>query len=399
MENQIYSNIRVLELTNEIGMYCGKLLAETGMEVIKIEPLDGDPSRRWPPFVNNIPDKEHSIFWLYHNTGKKSITINLNSEEGRHQFCKLAQESDVILESLPVGQMEEWGFDYTSLVKTNERLIMCSITPFGQTGPYRNWKASSDMLPFALGGNMYEIGIPGMNYAPLNFGRNLCNNAACMYAATAILAALREQKKSGKGCYIDMSVSEAAALWRCEAMANTQRFPSMLDRQKNGSKGPFPPTGLFRCKDGSVYISGMAQWSILVDWCIECGIDVGEFSDSKYRIDKNDNPDITAHENEINSLLAELCSRYTRAEICAEGKARHVPIEPMNTPEDIFNDTQFGEREYFVNVRHEKAGETLYPGAPVKFTKTPLKVDVPAPELGSSNKLLFEWFMCEHDDE
>jgi crotonobetainyl-CoA:carnitine CoA-transferase CaiB-like acyl-CoA transferase len=383
MGKGIYEGVRVLELSDEKGMYCGKLLAEVGMEVIKIEPPQGDAMRLTAPFVNGEEDKEKSIFWLYHNTGKKSVTLDLETEGGRDTFRKLAKDADIIIETFTPGKMKEYGISYEELKEINPKLIMCSITAFGQDGPYAQWNSSSDMIPFAIAGNMYEAGLPGMKNEPLTLGRNICYNATGLYAAVGILAQLRQVQKTGEGCHIDAAAVETAGLWKNEAMANPQRFPYLIDRHKAGSNGPFPPSGLFKCKDGGVYLVGMALWGPLSDWCKEVGMDIGQFDEEKYKIPNNDNPDIIAHADEIIGLVNELCSHYTKDELYQEGLKRRIPIVPMNSPEEVCNDVHYAEREYFVEVDHPVAGKAMYPGAPAKLSRTPFTVNEPAPLLGA----------------
>lgn len=386
MESKIYEGVRVLEISDEKGMYCGKLLAQVGMEVIKIEPPQGDAMRLFAPFAGGVEDKEKSIFWLYHNTGKKSVVLDLETEEGQQMFKKLAKTADVIIETLAPGQMASYGLDYETLKQENPKLIMCSITAFGQDGPYAKWKASSDMIPFAIAGNMYEAGIPGMQNKPLTLGRNICNNSTSLYAAVAILGILRQVNKTGKGCYIDAAAVETAGLWKNEALANPQRFPYIADRRKSGSEGPFPPSGLYKCKDGGVYLVGMALWGVISEWCKEIGMDIGIFDEDKYKIPSNSNPDVIAHQDEINALVRELCSHYTKEELYQEGLKRHIPIVPMNSPKEVCEDIHYSEREYFVRVEHPAAGAALYPGAPVKLTRTPLRTGDAAPLLGADTE-------------
>jgi len=383
LKNKIYEGVRVLEISDEKGMYCGRLLAETGMEVIKIEQPGGDAMRMAAPFAGGDADREKSIFWLYHNAGKKSVILDFKTAEGIDQFRKLAKTADVIIETLKPGEMEAYGLSYEALSGENPKLIMCSITAFGQDGPYAQWSAASDMIPFALAGNMYEAGVPGMNNAPLALGRNICYNATSLYAAVAVLGYLRQAKQTGRGCHIDAAAVEVAGLWKNESLANPQRFPYLPIRRKAGSNGPFPPSGLFKCKDGGVYLVGMALWGPLSDWCKEAGIDIGQFDEPQYKVPNNDNPDIIAHSEEIIALVEELCGHYTKDELFREGLKRRIPIVPMNSPEEVCSDEHYRERDFFTEVVHPVAGAAMYPGAPAKLSRTPFVVDAPAPVLGA----------------
>lgn len=385
MKNTIYEGLRVLDLSDEKGMYCGKLLAEVGMEVIKVESTEGDRARRYPPFAGGKEDPECGIFWLYHNAGKKAVTLDLETEQGRAGFKKLAATADVILETFEPGRMAAWGLGYDELKKDNADLIMLSITPFGQTGPYRDWKASSDLIPYAMAGPMFETGLPGAENEPLYTGRNLLSNAACIYGATAVLAALRGKRRNGTGAYFDLALVECCAVWRNAGLAYAQIPPSYRLLQKSGSEGPFPPDSFYRCKDGGVYFVGMSLWGVISDWMKEIGMEIGQLDEPQYKVAMNQNPDLIAHQDEARTLVAELCMHYTKDELYQEGIKRHIPICPMNSPAEISQEPQYVEREFFVEIDHPVAGKSRYPGAPAKLTGSPLEADKPAPLLGQDN--------------
>ena len=148
------SPYRVLDLTDEKGFLCGRIFAEQGADVVKIEPPEGDPARKVGPFYQNIPDPEKSLFWFAYNAGKRGITLNINSQEGQDIIKRLVKTADFLVESFTPGYMEGLGLGYRELEKINPRLIMASITPFGQTGPYAHWKGP-DIVPWAMGGYMW----------------------------------------------------------------------------------------------------------------------------------------------------------------------------------------------------------------------------------------------------
>jgi crotonobetainyl-CoA:carnitine CoA-transferase CaiB-like acyl-CoA transferase len=151
------AGLRILELANETGQFCGKLLGDLGADVVKIEPPGGEPSRRIGPFLDDIPHPERSLSFWYYNTSKRGITLNVETAAGRRIFERLAATSDVILETFRPGFLASLGLDYESLRKQNARLVMCALTPFGQTGPWRDY-ASSDLLHMAAGGEMASSG-------------------------------------------------------------------------------------------------------------------------------------------------------------------------------------------------------------------------------------------------
>jgi crotonobetainyl-CoA:carnitine CoA-transferase CaiB-like acyl-CoA transferase len=208
------SGLRVLELADEKGQFCGKLLGDLGADVVKIEPPGGEPNRHIGPFLDDVPHPERSLSFWYYNTSKRGIILNLEAADGRQLFLRLATTADVVLESYPPGFIASLGLDYASLDQQNPRLILCSLTPFGQTGPWRDY-LTSDLLHMAAGGEMASCGYDGAdvpNGPPVAPGGGNAWHMGCHYACIAIMAALVERTLSGQGQYIDTSIHEACAL-------------------------------------------------------------------------------------------------------------------------------------------------------------------------------------------
>ena len=216
------AGLRMLELADEKGQFCGKLFGDLGADVVKIEPPGGEPSRRVGPFLDDIPDPERSLSFWYYNTSKRGITLNLETADGRRLFQRLAATSDVILETFRPGFLTPLGLDYESLSKQNSPLIMCSLTPFGQTGPWRDY-LSSDLLHMAAGGEMASSGydeadVP--NAPPIAPGGGNAWHMGGHFGYMAIMAALVYRTVTGQGQYIDASIHEACALTTEAAIAN-----------------------------------------------------------------------------------------------------------------------------------------------------------------------------------
>ena len=220
-ETALLPPYRILDLTNEEGTLCTKLLADLGADVVKIEPPSGDKTRAKGPFSGDDPHLEKSLYFLYYNTNKRSITLNLSHQEGRAIFKDLIEKADVLVETFPPGYLDKLGLGYDNLSSLNPRLVMVSITPFGQTGPWSGYK-SSDLIVMAASGYMQVTG--EHDEPPDRPGDEQSHFAPCLYAATGILAALFwRDSASGKGHYFDVSMKDActsfymdqhpAALW------------------------------------------------------------------------------------------------------------------------------------------------------------------------------------------
>ena len=197
---------RVLELADERGVYCGKLLADMGADVIKIEKPGGDATRNIPPFWEDRPHPDRSLFFLYTNTSKRGVTLDITRVEGKGLFRRLAETADMVLETFPPGFLEDLGLGYRDLRELNSRLVLTSITDFGQTGPYRSFN-SSEIVAAALGGSMYVTG-EGED-PPVKLAGSQAHMMASTYAAVSSMIALYSSSISGKGQHVDISVEEA----------------------------------------------------------------------------------------------------------------------------------------------------------------------------------------------
>jgi benzylsuccinate CoA-transferase BbsE subunit len=285
------AGVRVLELADEKGQFCGKLLADLGADVVKIEPLGGEPSRHVGPFLDDIPHPERSLSFWYYNTSKRGITLNLGTSDGRRLFGLLAASSDIILETFRPGFLASLGLDYESLRNQNARLIMCALTPFGQTGPWRDY-LSSDLLHMAAGGEMASSGydeadVP--NAPPIAPGGGNAWHMGCHFAYMAIMAALVYRSVAGQGQYIDASIHEACALTTEAAIANYVYRGEVLRRQtgRHHARTPTPRTQ-FRAKDGT-YVCALVAGRLnpryvreLADLLDSYGM-AGDLKDTKYR--------------------------------------------------------------------------------------------------------------------
>ena len=379
MPKRALEGIKVLELCHDVsGSYCTKLLADLGAEVVKIEmPGRGGAARNLPPFLHDIPDPEASGLFLYINTNKLGITLNVATATGRDIFLELVKQADVLVEDNPPQRMKEQGLDYESLKEINPRLIMTSITPFGQTGPYRDCRAYP-LNVFHSGGEGYLTpgGVENIGRPPLKVGGFLVEYDSGLSAAIAILAALYWRRKSRVGQYIDISKQESLMALNRLDMVRSANEGEVITRAKQG----VPYGGALPCKDGyTVFITWESvQWDRLVafmgdpEWAKD-----DKFGDYAGRY---------KHGELINALLTEWLVNHTKEELYHKGQAAGVPFAMIYTSKDLVDSEHLKERGFFAEIDHPRTGKVKYPSAPYKFSETPWQVTRPAPLLGEHNE-------------
>ncbi len=390
------SGYRVLDLTDDKGYYCSKILAELGADVIKIEPPGGDPSRSIGPFYKDTPDPENSLYWWAYNTSKRGITLNIESTQGKDIFRRLVKTADVVVESYPPGYMDGLDLGYTALSEVNPGIVVTSITPFGQTGPYRDWKGP-DLVGWALGGQAFTTGDEDRPPCRISFPQAYLH--ASNHAASGTLAALYYREISEEGQHVDVSMQEAV-VW---TLMNVIQFWDMMKFSmfRGGSKrrmgGPVARV-LFPCKDGyvSFLIGGGQLASIsmppIIRWMAEEDM-LGAFEDKKDWEPKDwsekvDFWSMTQEELDVQEdSLIRFFANKTKAEIYEEALRRRIILYPASTTEDLADNTQLREREFYVGVEHPELDETVtYVGAPYKMTETPWSISRRAPLIGEHNE-------------
>jgi len=388
MAGKALQGVKVIELAKLVaGPYCAKLLADLGAEVVKIEePLVGDEARKRGPFLNDVPHPERSGLFLYLNTNKLGITLNIKTETGRQIFKQLADWADILIEDNPPGVMAGLGLDYEKLRMTNPRLIMASITPFGQTGPYRDYKAYP-LNTFHAGGEPFMmLQMSSTPDRPPVKGPGLIGEYDCgLSAAAAILCALYARGMTGSGQYIDISKQESAiALERLENVFYANRKKKETEAMITAAaQGAGMVGGLMRCKDGYVVLAAMQenQWQGLLDlmgnpaWA----------QDEKFQGEYNR----SLNAREATSLVQQWMSDRTMEEVFRGGQARGVPVGAVNSPQDLVNSPQLRFRGFFVEIEHPETGRIEYPGTPYHFSQTPWAVERPAPLLGQHNEEIY----------
>jgi crotonobetainyl-CoA:carnitine CoA-transferase CaiB-like acyl-CoA transferase len=383
MVERALDGVKVIEYASFVaGPYCAKLLADLGAEVIKIEPPGiGDEARARGPFLHDIPHPDLSGLFLYLNGNKLGVTLNLDSATGRAIFKRLVASSDVLIEDHPPGKMAEMGLGYDILSGLNPRLIVMSVTPFGQTGPYRDYKAYYLNTFHASGaGYLLPSSSPNLDREPIKGPGFLGEYDAGLCAAVAILGALYWRGASGLGQHIDVSKQEA--LMALEKM-ELARFH---DEGKNPSRGPAgrPPMKFIRSKDGGLLLLEAPrdnQWQGLValmgnpDWAKD-----EKFSTEQGRRENGD---------ELRGHLAEWAQDYTADELFHGVQSKQCPAAPVNSVEEFLSSPQIKAREFLTEIDHPVAGKLAYPSSPYHFSETPSRVERPAPLVGQHNEEIF----------
>jgi len=403
----LLGDIRVLDLADQKGVYCAKLLADLGADTIKIEPPGGDPMRRIGPFFHDEPEAEKSLYWFQFNTSKRSITLNLQSADGCEILKRLAKTADVIVETFPPGHLDEIGLGYSVLQELSPRLVLTSITPFGQTGPHRDFK-SSDLIAQAMGGLMYLAGFP--DDPPYKIYGSQAYHSASVQAAVGTLVALYARELTGRGQHVDVSLQESVLMAQ-ETAVPTYDMRKVVRRRVAAEAPLIPGSGLYPCRDGHIFagvVAGAgAGWDVIIEW-LDCEGMAGDLKDPKWRETFQLMGDIRAlvalardplalaarlaDFAHINEILGTFMKSHTKGEIYRGAVAKRVMMVPVQSPKDILESPQLEALGYFVNVKHDELGMNLkYPGAPCYYiSDAPWRISRRAPLIGEHNLEIYE---------
>ena len=376
MADSALSGLLVLDLSENIaGPYCTKLLADYGAAVIKIEKTTcGDASRRAGPFPDDNPDTEKSGLFLSLNTSKKSITLNIESKSGRDIFLELVKQADIVVENFTPGAMAKLRLSYEALKKNKPNLIMASISYFGQTGPYRDWKGM-DIVAQAMGGLMHLTGEP--DEAPLKLPLSQAEYQAGLNAAVAILCAIFYRDTNGEGQYIDISIQEAVASI-LEGAISTHSYSGHVLNRTGASHRYKCPSTIMKAKDGYVHMEASAYWEHFAALTEAQQLMEPRLSSIlRYR-----------YADEVEEAIRPWIQSRTAEEIFTKGQEWRMPVAKVMSVEELISDPQYATRNYFQNIDHPKAGGLTYPGAPFKMSETPAEI-TRAPLLGEHNEEIY----------
>ncbi|MAZ62941.1 MAG: CaiB/BaiF CoA-transferase family protein [Dehalococcoidia bacterium] len=367
--------IRVLDLTRALaGPFCTLMLGDNGADVIKIEiPGSGDDTRKWgPPFIG-----DESAYFLSINRNKRSLTLNLQDPKAQDVFMKLAKDSDVVVENFTPGVMDRFGLGYEAVKAVNPNVVYCSISGFGQDGPYRS-RPAYDQIMQGVGGLMSITGEP--DGEPQKIGIAVTDIGAGMWSAFAITTALHHRDKTGEGQYIDISMLDAQVAWLTYQAAFF--FANDEPPKRMGAAHPtLVPYQAFMCSDGKYINVAVGSERIWERFCQGMG-----------REDLKDHPDYSvnsvrvAHRGAIVSMLQEIFLTRPVSEWVEDLQAANVPCGPINDLADVFADPQVLARDMLQEMPHPTLGTIKQTGLPIKFSRTPGGLDLHPPLLGEHNQ-------------
>ncbi len=391
------SPYRVLDLTDEKGLLCGKLLGDLGADVIKVEKPGGDPSRNIGPFYHDESHPEKSLLWFAYNTSKRDITLDIEKADGQEILKRLVKTADFIIESFPPGYVDGLGLGYRELEKINHRIIMVSITPFGQTGPYKDYKAP-DIVAWALGGYMYPFG--DADRPPVRIGHySQAYLHAAGEAALAAMMALYYRELTGEGQHVDVSIQESVC-WILDLIIAGWDMLNLIQRRGRGqptSNHPDVRTRLiWPSKDGYVFWRwpfGPKSTSRIVpflQWMESEGM-ADDFL-TTFGWEECDSRQLTKElVKRIEEPTYKFFLEHTNAELFEGGVKRRLMLYPVQNVAEVAESAQLAAREFWMDVEHRELGTTItYPGPFARSTATPPRISRRAPLVGEHNREVYE---------
>ncbi len=399
MPSELLKGFRLLDLTDEKGALCGKMFADLGAEVIKVEPPGGCSTRRIPPYLEDKADADHCLYSIAYHTGKKSVTANLATADGRALVADLASHSDFMVESHPLAYLDSIGLGYDVLAQRNPRLIYASITPFGDTGPGKNYNWA-DIVTWAAGGMMYLMGEEGK--PPLQMSLPQAGLHAGAEASVAMMLAHYPRQIDGLGQRIVVNM-QACIVW---TLMNEQAMP-FLHGNHLSRTGIFVGSAdarrkmVYQCKDGhiSILISGGTTFGnstkALIAWMGENGFGSDWMQTKDWiswvpgvfmKMTEQDYKEIEDLESTIQRFLLTM----TKHEIYAQGLKRRIFLAPVANVADVAADDQLKARDFWIGVPHDTLGRTLtFPGPFAKMSATPIGSTKRAPRVGEHSEEVY----------
>jgi benzylsuccinate CoA-transferase BbsE subunit len=390
---------RVLDLTDEKGFFCGRVLGDLGADVIKIEKPGGDPARNIGPYYHDDVDPEKSLYWFAFNANKRSITLDITTADGRELFKKLVKTADVVIESFAPGYMESIGLGYATLNEVNPKIIMTSVTGFGQEGPYRDFKAP-DIVVRALGGLVYTVGEP--DRPPLTTSYHHTYLIGAVHGAIGTMIALFQRAATGRGQMVDAPTQMGLAFvgnvelqlpWILKQIIperyGKKRFPLSL---KDGSLYYQPV--LWKCKDGDIAFSVAgaamgASYAGFKECLAKDGISTAPLDKWDWKKD-NDGQWTLQDVEALLGALGEFFSRHTKAELMVMAQEKGIHMAPCLSAEDAFKYPQFLARNFWTEVEHPELDTKLtYPGGFVKLSDAECGIKRRAPLIGEHNDEIY----------
>ncbi len=396
------SDIRVLDLAGEPGWYCGKLLAELGADVVKVEPPGGDPGRRIGPFYHDEVDPEKSLYFFAHNSSKRSITLNIATADGQALLRRLAATADVVIETFSPGFLDGIGLGYQALSQVRPGIILASITGFGQWGQHSHYKAP-DIVAVAMSGIMYIAGFP--EDPPNRPYGNQSHYCASIQAATGVLTTLLHRDGSGQGQHVEVSMQEALSLNQETAV---QYWDIRGDlRRRVGNERRMPGIGVYQTQDGYLtFFVGLpgfgAPWPTLLEWMAEEGMaedldspdwrqvfaqmDLRLIAQLYFGSDAELSAQWKPRLSHVDGVLDRFVRTHTTQAMYEEAQRRGLLVAPCDTPKDVVGNPQLNFRRWFTELAHPELAATLtYPGPPYRLCETPWRLRCRPPLIGEHN--------------
>ena len=378
---KVMDGVKIVEYGNLVSApFCAKILADMGAEVIKIEkPCCGDDSRRLEPFLKDIPGADRSGLFQYLNMNKLGITLNPEIATGKKIFNELLKNADIFIENNPPKRMKELGLSYDYVKQINPRIVMTSITAFGQTGPYKDYKGG-ELVDAHMGGIAYDsVREVDISQEPIKAPAHLFSFQAGLSAAVASVAALFHQSLTGEGIQLDVSEQESIiqnihSLFRYYYDKQVVSRTDVLDRA---------PAHILPCKDGYIHHANMeeSEWWRFVDL-------MGNPEWAKNELFK-DYPTRSQYWDALKPLILDWTKEHTMDEIYRGSQERGSAIGAVYTAKEMLDDRQMASRGFFVVVEHPELGKLRYPGVPYRFSDILQETPVAAPFLGQHNDEIY----------
>ncbi|MGH7811754.1 MAG: CaiB/BaiF CoA transferase family protein [Candidatus Binatia bacterium] len=373
----LFPGYRVLDLSSSMGAFCGKLLRDLGMDVIKVEPPGGDAGRTEPPFAKGHQHREGSLRFAYLNAGKRSVTLDISKKSGRKLLLDLVARADVVLETFEPGYLAAQDLGYDALIEKQNKLILLSLTGFGQDGPYAHYK-TADLIGNAMGGLLYISGDPKMT--PCNPPETQSYYYASLFATYGVMLALWQRETRGIGAWIDTSIQASMALH--EHVAFNYSAEGRVMKRAGSQHQHNAPANLFRCKNGwiALFVT-QNHWPILLK--------VWEGHDPALDDPKWINSNLRRqHADYINAEVTSFTMRYAKEDLAEMMQKNGIPGLPVNSPSDFMKDPHIEARGFFSAVTHPVLGTFLQAGNSflVDGART---APSPAPLLGQHNAQVY----------
>ncbi|MEY4730862.1 MAG: hypothetical protein RL020_2020 [Pseudomonadota bacterium] len=388
------SHLRVLDLSRVLaGPWSSQILADMGAEVIKVErPGSGDDTRDWgPPFLKDKAGKDthEAAYFLSANRGKKSLSLDISKPEGQEIIRKLAAISDIVIENFKVDGLKHYGLDYASLKKINPKLIYCSITGFGQTGPYAHY-AGYDIMIQGMGGMMSVTG--ERDGAPMKVGVALTDIMTGMYATVAILAAIEHRHQSGEGQYIDLALLDTQVAMLAN-LASNYLVAGKIPQRMGNAHSTIVPYQSFECADGHMILA-VGNDSQFAKFC-----DIAHATEIKNDVRFTTNSERVKHREVLVPLLEKIIKQRKRDDWLAALEPAGVPCGPINNMQQVFDNPQVKHRDVRVDVPHALSDTVPLVANPIKFSATPIEYKKAPPMLGQHTEDILRTLLNLRDEE